>query len=50
MDISKMRPVKISPHASAKVMREHFSTLDNEQFFHDVQADSRDVSMSAGAL
>lgn len=50
MDINKMRPVRISPHASAKVMLDHFPTLDNEQLFHDLGSDTRDLEMSAGAL
>lgn len=50
MDVSKMRLVKISPHASAKVMLDHFPALDTEQLFHDVDAESREMPMHAGAL
>ena len=50
MDINKMRLVEISPYASAKVMFDHFPTLDNEQMFHDAEADSPALAMHAGAL
>ena len=50
MDINKMRLVKISPHASAKVMFDHFSTIENEQMFLDAEADSPAVAVHAGAL
>lgn len=50
MDISRMRPVRISPFASARVMADHFSTVDEETGFKDLNVDSRDLTMSAGAL
>lgn len=45
-----MRTTRISQHASAKVLYDCFPSIDNEQLFQDMQADSRDVAMSAGAL
>lgn len=50
MEVRKMNPVRISPYASAKVMFDHFPTINNEQMFIDAQANSQDVAMSAGAL
>ena len=50
MDISKMRPVRISQFASAKVMVDHFPTIDAEAMFNEFDLDLRDLSMNAGAL
>lgn len=50
MDYSKMQTVRLSPHASAKVMFDHFREIDNEQMFCDANANSIAVAMSAGAL
>lgn len=50
MDFNKMKLVRISPYASAKVMFDHFPTIENEQMFIDAQADSKEVGMHAGAL
>ncbi len=51
MDFSKMRLVKISPFASAKVMFDHFPEMqENERMFLDADVDSREVAIHAGAL
>lgn len=51
MDYSKMRLTKISPHASAKVMFDHFPEMqENERMFLDADADSKEMPMHAGAL
>ena len=50
MDISRMRPVRISPFASARVMADHFPTVDEETGFKNLNVDSSDLTMSVVAL
>lgn len=50
MDIRIMRPARISPFASARVMIDHFPTSENEVMFKDLDADCRELAMDAGAL
>lgn len=50
MNISVMRPARISPFASARVMVDHFPATESEVMFKDMNADSRELAMDAGAL
>lgn len=50
MDISNMYSDRISPYASAKLMFDCFPIMADEQMLNEVDKDSQDICMSAGAL
>ena len=48
--MNKNQSVRISPHASAKVMFDLFPSITNEQMLIDTKSNTQDLNISAGAL